>query len=335
MGGAGRLALPAVGAPSPYQPRGVSRTRSVHVPVLRQAVLEGLAVRPSGRYVDCTLGGGGHAAAILEETAPGGRVLGLDRDPQAVDVARERLAPYGDSVELVHSSFTLLADQARDRGFLPADGVLFDLGLSSLQLADLSRGFSFLADGPLDMRFDPSSDRPTAAQLLDELDVEEIRAILWEYGEEKQARRLAEAIVEARPLETTGQLAEVVERVVRRRSRIHPATRTFQALRILVNDELAAIGEALPQAVGVLAPGGRLVVISFHSLEDRIVKRFLRRESSDCVCPPGQPACTCGHKAGLRLVTRKPVRPGEEEISANPRARSARLRVAERIANRD
>ncbi|TET51482.1 MAG: 16S rRNA (cytosine(1402)-N(4))-methyltransferase RsmH [Anaerolineales bacterium] len=338
MGGTGHLAPAPFLLRSPVPSTGVTqtaKTRSIHVPVLRQAVLDGLSVQPSGRYVDSTLGGGGHAAAILEASAPDGRLLGLDRDPQAVDLARERLGSYGERAELVLSSFNSLAEVARERGFVLADGVLFDLGLSSPQLADASRGFSFLANGPLDMRFDPNSDSPSAAELIDELSFEELRSLLWEYGEETQARRLAEAIVEARPLETTAQLVEVIGGVVKRRGRIHPATRTFQALRIAVNDELATIAEALPQAVEVLAPGGRLAVISFHSLEDRIVKRFLRQESRDCICPPRMPACTCDHQATMRLLTRKPIRPDEKEVEENSRARSARLRVAERIGNRD
>jgi 16S rRNA (cytosine1402-N4)-methyltransferase len=317
--------------PIQHRPTSVSRSSSLHVPVLDREVLEGLLVRPSGRYVDCTLGGGGHTAAILEESAPDGRVLALDEDPHALEIARRALRQYGERVQIVHSSFSRLAEVAAERGLAPVHGVLFDLGLSSLQLADPSRGFSFLADGPLDMRFDPGSQRPTAARLVNELPAEELSALLWRYGEERQARRLSEAIVDARPLESTRQLAEVIEGVVRRRTRIHPATRTFQALRIAVNDELDEIEQALPQAVDLLAPGGRLAVVSFHSLEDRLVKRFMRRESSDCICPPGTPACVCDHQASLRLVNRKPVRPGAEEVAANPRSRSARLRVAEKV----
>jgi len=231
----------------------------------------------------------------------------------------------------VCSSFGRLAEIARARDFVPADGVLFDLGLSSLQLADPTRGFAFRTDGPLDMRFDPTTGGPTAADLVNELPAEELAALLYRYGEERQARRIVEAIVAARPLHTTKELAAVVEGVVGRRGRIHPATRTFQALRIAVNDELAALEAALPRAVEVLAPGGRLAVISFHSLEDRLVKRFMRRESRDCICSPEVPVCTCNHKATLGLVTRKPVRPTADEIAANPRSRSARLRVAERM----
>jgi 16S rRNA (cytosine1402-N4)-methyltransferase len=305
----------------------------IHIPVLFQPVLDGLQVRPSGKYVDATVGGGGHAAGMLATSSPDGRLLGLDRDPAAVEVASARLASYAGRVVLECDSFTRLAEVARANHFVPADGILFDLGLSSLQLADPLRGFAFMADGPLDMRFNPTMGDPTAATLVNELSHEELATILYQYGEEVQARRIAGAIVAARPIHTTGELASVVEGVARRRRRIHPATRTFQALRIAVNDELAALEEALPQAVEILAPGGRLAVISFHSLEDRIVKRFMRRESSDCVCPPELPVCVCKHQATLRLVGRRPVRPTTEEIEANPRARSARLRVAERIVS--
>ncbi len=304
----------------------------IHVPVLFQAVLDGLQVRPGGLYIDATVGGGGHAAGMLAASSPGGRLLGLDRDPAAVEAASVRLVSYAGRVVLVHSSFTRLAEIAHACHFVPADGILFDIGLSSLQLADPTRGFAFKADGPLDMRFDPTAGGLTAAALVNHLSLEELATLLYRYGEERQSRRIAEAIIAARPLHTTKELAVIVERGVRRRGRIHPATRTFQALRIAVNDELAALEEALPQAVEVLAPGGRLAVISFHSLEDRLVKRFMRRESRDCICPPESPVCICGHRATLRLVMRKPVRPTADEVAANPRSRSARLRVAERIA---
>jgi 16S rRNA (cytosine1402-N4)-methyltransferase len=302
-----------------------------HIPVLFQAVLDGLQARPGGQYADATVGGGGHAAGVLELSSPDGRLLGLDRDPAAVKVAGRRLASFGERVVLVHSSFSRLAEVAQTRRFVPVDGVLFDLGFSSLQLADATRGFAFMVDGPLDMRFNPQSDRPTAADLVNELATEELAALLAQYGEEKRARRIAKAIVAARPLHTTAELVAAIEQVARRRGRIHPATKTFQALRIVVNDELATLERALPQAVEILAPGGRLVVIAFHSLEDRIVKRFMRRESRDCICPPEVPACVCNHRATLRLIARKPIRPTPEQVAANPRARSARLRIAERV----
>ncbi len=302
---------------------------AVHVPVLLQSALSFLQVRPGGVYLDGTVGGGGHAEAILESSAPDGRLLGLDRDPAALEAAGRRLARFGGRAVLRHGSFAALAQLAE--GFAPADGILLDLGLSSLQLADPARGFAFSQEGPLDMRFDPTAPGPTAADLVNSLSVKELAGLLYRYGEERQARRIAEAIVAARPLGTTRQLAEVVERAVGRPERIHPATRTFQALRIAVNGELEALEAALPQALDLLRPGGRLVVISFHSLEDRIVKRFLQREARDCICPPEAPICTCGHKARLRPLTRRPVRPEPAEVEANPRARSARLRAAERL----
>ncbi len=304
----------------------------IHIPVLFQAVLDGLQIRPGGRYIDATVGGGGHAAGILAASSPNGRLLGLDRDPAAVEAAGVQLVSYTGRVVLVHSSFTRLAEIARACDFVPADGILLDLGLSSLQLADPVRGFAFMSEGPLDMRFDPTTGGPIAADLVNELSAEELATLLYQYGEERQARRIAEAIVAARPIHTTRELAVVVEQATGRRGRIHPATRTFQALRIAVNDELAALEAVLPQAVEVLAPGGYLAVISFHSLEDRLVKRFLRRESRDCLCSPESPICTCDHRATLRAITRKPVRPTADEIAANPRSRSARLRVAERLA---
>jgi len=295
-------------------------------------VLAGLELQPGDQVIDATVGGGGHAAGILAASGPDGRLLGFDRDPAALETARDRLARYGDRVILVHRSYEFIGADAGRYGFVGVNAVVFDLGFSSLQLADPQRGFAFMADGPLDMRFDPTEDRPTAADLVNERPEEELRDILVRYGEERQARRIAHAIVAARPLHATGALARVVtEAVGGRRERIHPATRTFQALRIAVNDELGVLARALPQAVELLAPGGRLAVIAFHSLEDRLVKQYLQRESRDCLCPPEVPVCRCGHKATLRLVGRKPVQPGPVETDANPRARSARLRLAERI----
>ncbi|MGD2147286.1 MAG: 16S rRNA (cytosine(1402)-N(4))-methyltransferase RsmH [Anaerolineae bacterium] len=304
-----------------------------HLPVLVQEVVDGLDTEPGRRYIDATVGGGGHAYEVLASSSPDGLLLGLDRDPAALAVSRARLAGFGERFELVHSSFARLAEVAADRHFVPADGILFDLGLSSLQLADASRGFSFRIDGPLDMRFDRTSTDSTAADLVNRLSAEELAEVLYRYGEERQSRRIARAIVEARPLHTTRELAEVVDQTVGRRGeRLHSATLTFQALRIAVNQELAALEKALPQAVDLLRPGGRLVVIAFHSLEDRIVKRFIRRESRDCICPPGLPVCACQHEATLNTLTRTPIRPSAEEVGMNPRSRSARLRIAERKA---
>lgn len=307
-------------------------TPSQHVPVLLEAVLAYLQPHPGGTYIDATVGGGGHAEAILEASAPDGRLLGMDTDPDALRRAQRRLHRFGHRVVLVRGNFGNLAAIARRRGFEPADGILMDLGVSADQLADPKRGFSFQLEGPLDMRMDPSLPR-TAADLVNGLAEEELARVIRTYGEERFARRIARAIVRSRPVRTTKELADIIERVVPRRpgQRLHPATRTFQALRIAVNDELGALERALPQALEILRPGGRLVVISFHSLEDRIVKQFFHREARDCICPPRQPICVCGHKARVRILTRKPVTPSPEEVARNPRSRSARLRAVEKL----
>jgi 16S rRNA (cytosine1402-N4)-methyltransferase len=304
--------------------------REEHIPVLLDEVLAGLDVRPGGRYIDATLGAGGHAAAILGASAPDGELLGLDADPEAVAFARERLRTFDQRAILRVWNFRHLSTVAITQGFEQVDGIVMDLGLSSRQLADAQRGFSFSQEGPLDMRMDPSAG-PTAAQLINSLSEAELAQILHEYGEERHARRIARAIVANRPIRTTGHLADLVAQTIGRREKIHPATRTFQALRIVVNQELVALEEALPQARDLLQPGGRLAVIAFHSLEDRLVKRFYQRESRDCICPPEAPFCVCEHEATLRVITRKPIRPTEAEIEDNPRSRSARLRVAERL----
>jgi 16S rRNA (cytosine1402-N4)-methyltransferase len=303
-----------------------------HVPVLLREVVEALAVRPGGRYVDCTLGAGGHAEAILEAASPDGELLGIDLDPEALAAARQRLAAFGERVTFVEDNFSQVGDLCRERGFAPVQGILFDLGLSSLQLEEKSRGFSFQRQGPLDMRFSPRQEL-TAADIVNTYSEEDLADLLRRYGEERQSRRIARGLIEERPFRTTTQLAKAVEQAVGRRTRgvIHPATRTFQALRIAVNQELLHLETALLQAHGLLGFGARLVVISYHSLEDRIVKDFLRRQARDCVCPPGVPVCVCGHRATLRLVARGVVRPSAAEVAANPRARSARLRVAERL----
>lgn len=307
-------------------------TAQKHIPVLLREVLDGLGIFPGGRYIDATVGAGGHTAAALERSAPDGCVLGLDRDPKASAAAAARLEPFGSRACVVHASYDRLEAVAQEKGFVPADGVLFDLGFSSLQVEDPERGFAFRLEGPLDMRFDPLAGGPTAADLLNRLSEEEVAALLWRYGEEPQSRRIARAIMEARPFYTTRQLAEVVTRALgRTRGHIHPATRTFQALRIAVNRELELLEVALPQAVSVLRTGGRLAIITFHSLEDRLVKQFFKEQAQGCTCPPEVPICTCGHQPVLRLVTRRSVTASAEEIAANPRSRSARLRVAEKI----
>jgi 16S rRNA (cytosine1402-N4)-methyltransferase len=295
-------------------------------------VLEGLAVVSGGRYIDCTVGLGGHAEAILEAGSPSTRVLGLDLDPAALDLAQERLDRYGDRALLVEGNFSEVAEVAARNGFAPADGVLFDLGVSSLQLDEAERGFSFRTEAPLDMRMSPKQE-VTAADIVNTYSRDDLADVIWRYGEERHSRRIARLIVENRPLRTTTELAHLVERAVGgAREKIHPATRTFQALRIAVNKELESLETALRDACGLLGYGKRLAVISFHSLEDRMVKDFIRRESSDCICPPTTPVCRCGHSATLRPVGRRPILPSAAEIAANPRSRSAKLRVAERIA---
>ncbi len=303
---------------------------SQHVSVLLQETLHALAIRPGGRFIDGTLGGGGHAAAILQASSPDGTLLALDADSTALSRARERLSPFGARATFVHSSFAELERVAREHGWRAVDGCVLDLGLSSDQLADEARGFSFAGLG-LDMRFDPTQGEPASA-LLNELSAQELADLLYRYGEERASRRIARAIVAARPIQSAQQLAEVVAKAGGgRRGRIHPATQTFQALRIAVNDELGALEVVLPQAVELLRPGGRLAVITFHSLEDRIVKNFCRTESRDCICPVEQLVCTCGHRATLKIITAKPIEPAAAELAANPRARSAKLRAAERL----
>jgi 16S rRNA (cytosine1402-N4)-methyltransferase len=255
----------------------------------------------------------------------------MDVDPQALAIAGQRLAEFGERASLLRGSYARLAEHLAAAGWEHVDGILLDLGASSLQFDQAERGFSFQQEGPLDMRFDPQS-ALTAGQIVNEWSEEDLADVLFLYGEERKSRKVARAILNARPLKTTADLATLITTALggRRRGQ-HPATRSFQALRIAVNRELDSLETALPQAMAALTPGGRLAVISFHSLEDRAVKSFMRRESRDCICPPEQLTCTCGHIAGIKEMTRKPVRPGEAEERANPRARSARLRVAERL----
>jgi 16S rRNA (cytosine1402-N4)-methyltransferase len=307
--------------------------------VLVDEVIEMLAPAPGSLHIDATLGGGGHTERILEAASPDGRLLGLDADPAAIARVESRLrGRFGDRLVLRQADFRELAVVAPAAGFGAVDGCLFDLGLSSFQLADRERGFGFRTGGPLDMRFDPSRGVP-ASELLASLDAAELTALFRRYGEEPKAPRIARAIVDARrvaPVATAEELAALVERVVppnpRLRRRTHPATRVFQALRIAVNEELDALMDGLAAALDLLRPGGRLVVLSYHSLEDRIVKRFFQAERRGCVCPPELPVCVCGRNPRLRLVTNPSLTPSATEIAANPRARSARLRAAERLA---
>ncbi len=309
-----------------------------HQPVLAEEVIKMLVPRPGSLHVDCTVGGGGHTERILEAASPDGRVLGLDADPAAVARVGERLARFGDRLVLRQANFRELGDVAPAAGFGAVDGILLDLGLSSFQLADADRGFGFRAGGPLDMRFDATHGEPASA-LLARLDEAALTDLLRRYGEEPHARRIARAIVDARavaPIDTAGRLAEVVEAAVPRRpgprGRIHPATRVFQALRIAVNAELESLELVLAAALDLLRPGGRLVVLSYHSLEDRIVKRFVAAERRGCTCPTRFPVCVCGRVPRLRPVGHQPAMPSDAEVAANPRARSARLRTAERLA---
>lgn len=313
----------------------------VHHPALYHEIIHALRPKQGGLYVDGTLGAGGHALGILKASGPDGLLLGMDVDPQALDLARERLSTFGQRAIIVRASYTTMAEQLAILGWEAVDGIVFDLGLSSMQLDSPQRGFSYRLDAPLDMRYDP--DNPVrAADLVNHLPEKDLADLLYRYAEERRSRQVARAIVKARPINNTLQLAEVVARVVpsgrtstgrmrEGRRRQHPATRTFQALRIAVNQELDAVKNVLPQAVAALGSGGRIGVISFHSLEDRIVKQYFRRESQACLCPPRQPICSCGHSAVLREITRRPLRPQEGEIADNPRSRSARLRVAVKL----
>jgi 16S rRNA (cytosine1402-N4)-methyltransferase len=310
-------------------------SQTPHIPVLLDAVLDHLRVPdlPAGRFVDGTVGAGGHASAILS-LAPEARLLGLDCDPAALAIALQRLAPYGDRATLEHESYEHMGRLVQTwlEGERGVDGILLDLGISSMQVDDAERGFAFMREGPLDMRFDPTSGGISAADLVNSWDADELADILFRYGEERHSRALARAIIAARPITTTRELAQVIEKAQRGpREKIHPATRTFQALRIAVNDELGAVERVLPIAINLLKPGGRLAVISFHSLEDRIVKQTFKEEATDCLCPPQQPICTCDHTARVALITRKPVQAEDGEIAANPRSRSAKLRVVERL----
>jgi len=309
--------------------------KTAHTPVLVDETIKALTVQPGGRYIDCTLGGGGHAAAILERSSPGGQLLGIDVDPEAIKIARTRLETCSDSTLLINENFTNLQAICYKYDFLPVHGILFDLGLSSLQLNDNGRGFSFQHNSPLDMRLNPNQEL-SAADIVNTYSETELAHLIKTYGEEGYSHRIARRIVQKRPIKTTLQLARMIEQVIgSRRSRIHPATKTFQALRISVNHELEHLEVALKQAVSLLGFEGRLVVISYHSLEDRIVKQFMQLEAKDCICPPGTPTCVCGHIASLRLINKRVILPSLDEIQNNPRSRSAKLRTAERVITQD
>lgn len=304
-----------------------------HIPVMLNEVITHLNLQQGGTYIDCTLGGGGHTSEIIKKIQPGGRVIGIDQDPNALQAAQNRLAMYKDRITFVHSNFYRLKDIVQENEVGEADGVLFDLGVSSHQLDEGDRGFSYMQDAPLDMRMNPQ-DKVTAENLVNELEELELARIIKEYGEERWAKRIARFIVENRQnkrIGTTGELVGIIKKAVpagARREGPHPAKRTFQALRIAVNDELNRFAQTLRDTVDILKPGGRVCVISFHSLEDRITKEVFRDLAKDCICPPELPVCRCNKQKQIDIITSKPVLPGAQEIENNPRARSAKLRAA-------
>ena len=309
----------------------VTMSLPVHVPVLLDEVIAGLQAQRGGYFVDCTVGLGGHSAAILEKISPSGKLLGIDADPEAIKASQDKLSDYGEAVTLVNDNFVNLEAICRGYHFHPVDGILFDLGVSSLQLDTAERGFSFHLDAPLNMRFDPGQGL-TASDIVNSFSEQELAKLIEKYGEERHSRRIARYIVQNRPIATTVELARLVEQALGgKRAKIHPATRTFMALRIAVNSELQNLELALKQTIDLLRPGGRLTVISYHSLEDRIAKQFMRYAASSCLCPPGTVICCCGHVSTLKLISRKVIKPTSLEIESNPRSRSAKLRVAERL----
>jgi len=305
--------------------------RTPHLSVLYQESINFLQPKNHGRYVDGTLGAGGHASGILDSSQPDGQLLGLDIDDQALKIAETRLESYGNRVVIKKDSYANLANQLCNINWTCADGIILDLGLSSMQLDTSDRGFSFMQDAPLDMRFNKDQKR-TADEIINTWSENDLIKVLWEFGEEPKSRQIAARIIDQRPVSTTHQLAALILGAYKgKRGKVHPATKTFQALRIAVNDELETLEKGLEGALKALCKGGRLAVISFHSLEDRKVKQLFQRESRDCICPPEQPVCVCGHKASVRLITKKAIIPSQEEVVKNPRARSAKLRVVEKL----
>ena len=304
---------------------------SSHIPVLLEDCMRLMAPVSGELYADGTLGAGGHSEAILRESAPDGQLISFDVDPAAIEIASKRLEPFGKRVRIIQDSYVNIGSYAEENSL---DGFMVDLGVSSMQLDQDERGFSFLQNGPLDMRFSPNQTL-SAADVVNGWPQEELARILWTYGEERKSRQIAAMICAERengPIQTTGQLKDIILQAAgNNREKIHPATRSFQAIRIAVNGELAAVESVLPNALKALKPGGRLLVISFHSLEDRIVKNFFKRESKNCLCPPDQPVCTCGHKALLKEITKHPVTADDNEIRLNPRSRSAKLRAAVKL----
>ena len=302
-----------------------------HIPVMVPEILKYLEVSSGGRYIDCTLGEGGHTKSLLEASNPGGEVLGIDADHEAIEVSKNRLEEYGERFIYDNSNFKNIKKIAMKSKFVPCHGILFDLGVSSLQLDKESRGFSFRRKAPLDMRFSINQTL-TAQDVLNTFSESEISDILYQYGEERQSRKIAKLIIENRPLSNADELSDLIKKNIRQTNyKINPATKTFQALRIYINEELNSLSQALEQSLEILGVGGRMAVISYHSLEDRIVKNFFKKESKYCICPPNIPECDCGHFPKLKIITKKPVSPSQSEIEANKRSRSAKLRVVERI----
>tara|TARA_B100000427_G_scaffold143586_1_gene119541 strand:- start:10867 stop:11763 length:897 start_codon:yes stop_codon:yes gene_type:complete len=294
-------------------------------------ILKYLEVSSGGRYIDCTLGEGGHTKSLLEASNPGGEVLGIDADHEAIEVSKNRLEEYGERFIYDNSNFKNIKKIAMKSKFVPCHGILFDLGVSSLQLDKESRGFSFRRKAPLDMRFSINQTL-TAQDVLNTFSESEISDILYQYGEERQSRKIAKLIIENRPLSNADELSDLIKKNIRQTNyKINPSTKTFQALRIYINEELNSLSQALEQSLEILGVGGRMAVISYHSLEDRIVKNFFKKESKYCICPPNIPECDCGHFPKLKIITKKPVSPSQSEIDANKRSRSAKLRVVERI----
>ena len=294
-------------------------------------ILKYLEVSSGGRYIDCTLGEGGHTKSLLEASNPGGEVLGIDADHEAIEVSKNRLEEYGERFIYENSNFKNIKKIAMKSKFVPCHGILFDLGVSSLQLDKESRGFSFRRKAPLDMRFSINQTL-TAQDVLNTFSESEISDILYQYGEERQSRKIAKLIIENRPLSNADELSDLIKKNIRQTNyKINPSTKTFQALRIYINEELNSLSQALEQSLEILGVGGRMAVISYHSLEDRIVKNFFKKESKYCICPPNIPKCDCEHFPKLKIVTKKPVSPSQSEIDANKRSRSAKLRVVERI----
>lgn len=301
-----------------------------HQPVLYHEVLDALAPEPGKNYLDGTLGAAGHAEGILNASAPDGSLLGLDLDSEALAIARQRLSAFGNRATIRQASYEIAPEILAEIGWHRVHGILLDLGVSSMQIDRPSRGFSFMEEGPLDMRFNQAAGK-TAADLVNTLSEEALADIIWKFGDERYARRIARVLAAERPIHTTQDLAVIVQKAVPGySSQIHPATRTFQALRIATNRELETLANALPLLIACLELGARIAVISFHSLEDRIVKQTFKKESRDCICPPEQPICTCGHRASLNILTKKPITASKNEIQENPRSRSAKLRIAEK-----